>query len=49
MGEVKLPSDDGKRRNIYSVMLGLHQNHNLTFNELEELCLKRGYLTKKER
>lgn len=34
------------RREIYSLMLGLPSDNYLTFKELEEICIKRGYLTK---
>ena len=46
MREVQLPLNGEKRKNLYSMMLGLNKNNKLTFGELQELCLKRGYLTK---
>ena len=46
MGKVRLPADKQRRRNLYSMMLSLNKNNKLTFEELENLCLERGYLTK---
>lgn len=46
--KVKMPADMQKRKNLYSMMLSLNKNNGLTFEELEGLCIKRGYLVKEE-
>jgi len=48
---VTLPTRDANRRVLFGTMLGLPKkvyNHRMTVEELEELCVMRGYLTRVE-
>jgi len=45
MNKITLPKDMRRRMILYSKMLDLGKNNSLTFKELEELCIKRGYLS----
>lgn len=47
-GTVKLPERDEDRRRVFETMLGITRKvgNKFTAEELENLCLKRGYLTK---
>jgi len=45
MSVIILPVKEEQRIILYCKMLGLPVNNRLTYEELEYLCLKRGYLS----
>jgi hypothetical protein len=47
MGEVKLPERDVDRRKVFCSMLHIscRAGNKFTMEELEDICIKRGYLT----
>ena len=46
MGEIRIPERDEDRRRVFEKMLGITRTigNRFTAQELEDICLKRGYL-----
>lgn len=41
---VTLPKDKERRRKLYCMMLDIPENYKFSIDELEEICISRGYL-----
>lgn len=42
--KVEISQDKNYLRNLYCILLSLKKNNSLSFDELEKICIDRGYV-----